>query len=98
MIGWVISFVRGSTAAQIGLACLAVALIGWSLIRWVDRAQDHAVTQAVQAGRSEQLADDQVEVLNKVEKAKDAQEAIRRDDSAARAGCMRYSRTPENCQ
>ncbi|GLT01158.1 hypothetical protein GCM10007897_25490 [Sphingobium jiangsuense] len=97
MIAALINYVRGSTGARIVLAGLAVALLVGLLIRWIDRAQDHAVTQATETGRAEQRADDQAEVLNKVEKAKDAQEAIRRDDDAARAQCVRYSRTPENC-
>jgi len=93
MIGTIIAFVRGSTTAKILLAGLAVGL----LVRWVDRAQDHAVEQAAEAGRAEQRADDQSAILNQVEKAKDAQDAIRIDDDARHAQCVQYSRTPENC-
>ena len=97
MIGTIIKYVRGSKGAQIGLAVLAAALLIVLLVRWIDRAQDHAVTQAGQAGRADQRADDQAEILNKVEKAKDAQDSVRRGDDARRAQCVRYSRTPENC-
>ena len=98
MIGTIINFVRGSAAARLLLAIALAALLLTAFFRLIDRAQDHAVTQAVEAGRAEQRADDQAAILNQVEKAKNAQETMRRDDAAAHALCVRYSRTPENCQ
>lgn len=97
MIAAIINYVRGSTAVQVALVGMAAAALIFGLIRWIDRAQDAAVAQSREAGRAQQRADDQQQTLNQVEKAKDAQETIRRDDAAARAQCVRYSRTPENC-
>jgi hypothetical protein len=37
------------------------------------------------------------EGLKNVQTGNEAAEAVRRDDSVRRAGCLRHSRTPENC-
>jgi len=98
MISGIITALRTSSAARIALALILLAGVLWALLHWVDRAQDMAVAQAEKTGAATQQATDQAAVINQVEKAKDAQEAIRVDTAAARAGCLRYSRTPENCQ
>lgn len=37
------------------------------------------------------------EGLHNVQTGNEAAEAVRRDDNVRRAGCLRHSRTPENC-
>lgn len=100
MIAALINYVRGSTAARIVLAGLAVALLVGMLVRWIDRAQDHAVTQATETGRAEQRADDLQETINRVKEAQDAREEIRSGVGSARYDeCVRSAgATAENCK
>lgn len=78
-------------------AGLGLLLALFLLVRCADRAQDKAVTSAHDAGRSAQQADDLHETLNRTEKANDAAKTIGSDDIARHNQCVRYSRTPENC-
>jgi len=77
-----------------GIALVGLVLL---LVRCSDRAQDNAVEQARDAGASQVREDAAIETLNRTMEAKNAEEAVRTDPAARRAGCLRHSRTPENC-
>ncbi|GLT00145.1 hypothetical protein GCM10007897_15290 [Sphingobium jiangsuense] len=100
MIGTIITFVRDSTAARIVLAGLAALLVVALLVRWVDRAQDHAVEQAAEAGRADQRAGDLQETIHRIEEAQDARDEIRNSAGSARYDeCVRSAgATAANCQ
>ena len=79
------------------LAAVAVVAAILLLVRCSDRAQDNAVTQATKAGAAQERADTATTTLNRTLDAINAEEAVRRDPDVRRAGCLRHSRTPENC-
>lgn len=89
------------TAKKLGLAkglwiaVAAAALIGGYL--WL-RARENADDRANQEiGAELERANDIAETLDRTEKADAAEENLDRDPDARRAGCVRHSRTPENC-
>lgn len=92
-----ITLLRSPLAKYIGVALTVIALLA-GLIWWATRAQDKAIEQSRDAGAAIQRAEDLHQSIETIERAKDAQEAIRIDNAAAHAGCLRYSRTPENCK
>ncbi|HEX7820417.1 MAG TPA: hypothetical protein VF503_24345 [Sphingobium sp.] len=86
-------------AARFWPALVAVLLVGAVLIlvRCSGRAQDNAVTQARDAGASQVRERAASETLSRTLEANNAAEAVRRDPVARRDGCVRHSRTPQNC-
>lgn len=80
------------------LGSIAIVGLVLLLVRCSDRAQDNAVEQARDAGASQVREEAASETLNRTMEAINAEEAIRRDPDARRAGCLRHSRTPENCR
>jgi len=79
------------------LAAGGLLLLIVLLVRCSDRAQDSAVTQAHDAGAAQERADTATTTLNRTLEAINAAEAVRRDPAVRNAGCVRHSRTPENC-
>lgn len=90
----ILTFIRSPYA----IASLAAIAILGGLIWWATSAQDRAVTQARDAGSATQRAEQIEQSIHTIGRAKNAVEEIKRSPDAARAGCLRYSRTPENCQ
>lgn len=91
-----LAIIKSTPLKYIGIALTVIAMLA-GLIWWSTRAQDRAIEQARDAGAAIQRADDIFQSAETIRKAKDAQEAIRIDNAAAHAGCLRYSRTPSNC-
>jgi len=79
----------------LGLA--ALGLVIFFLVRCADRAQDHAVTQAKDAGTAQQRADDATTTIQRTQEANNAAETVRRDRDAWRAQCLRHARNPNDC-
>ena len=89
-----IALLRRFWPALAAAALLTAILL---LVRCADRAQDNAVGQAREVGASEVREQAATETLNRTLEANNAAEAVRRDPVVRRAGCLRHSRTPENC-
>lgn len=79
----------------LGLA--AIGLLIFLLVRCTDRAQDHAVSQAKDAGSAQQRADDATTTIQRTQEANNAAETVRRDRDAWRAQCLRHARNPNDC-
>lgn len=91
------SFIKGSRAAQLVLGTLLLAAVGAGIYLWAITQQRQVVREATDAGRSIQQRDDLQETLNRTLEANNAAEAVRTDPVARHDGCLRHSRTPENC-
>ena len=75
-------------------ALVAFVFLGKAIVSdWLD----DTVEVSKEAGASGQREADLSETLNRTEKANEAAAEVERDDNARRAGCLRHSRTPENC-
>ena len=72
------------------LGCIALYLAITGLL---DRLESSAETRGATVQRESNLA----ETIDRVERANEAEVRIERDADARRAGCLRHSRTPENC-
>ncbi len=70
---------------------LAVAVI------WLRAAEDADDRRNQEIGAAAQRESDLRETLDRVKEANDAERKITADPDARRAGCLRHSRTPENC-
>lgn len=88
-----ITFIRSTRWAQFALAGLAVAVVALIFHLWLSGERKEAATKAVKIERQEQAA----EIINRVERANNASEAIRRDPDARLAECLRNARNPEDC-
>lgn len=88
---------RASKGAQwVVFGALAlIAILGFYV--WAVSQNRRAVEEGFQAGQQQERAEAQSETLNSVRKANDAAEAVRNDPVVRRDGCLRHSRTPENC-
>lgn len=76
-----------------------VAVIGALIALWLatvvlENADDNA-NQKI--GQTIEREKNLTETLNRVEKANEAEATIDHDPDARRDGCLRHSRTPENC-
>jgi len=69
------------------IACVAIA----------NRAIDGAFIKAEEKGAATVRAQSAEKGLVHVEVANKAAENVARDDSKRKSGCVRHSRTPENC-
>ena len=94
-IAW--GFIKNSIVAQAAIVVAIVSLIGIALIAWANGAMDRAVDQARESGAAQYEGEVLAETLNRVEKANEAVQESRNDPVAARAGCLRYSRTKDHC-
>lgn len=82
--------------AKIGLIIAGVAiLIGAAL--WWNASQVARDERNQEVGASSQRESDLRETINRTERANEAAAKIERDPVARRDGCLRHSRTPENC-
>jgi uncharacterized lipoprotein NlpE involved in copper resistance len=89
-----LALLRRFWPALVAAALLLVILL---LVRCSDRAREDAVTQAHDAGAAQERASTATTTLNRTLEAINAAEAVRRDPAVRNAGCVRHSRTPENC-
>ena len=80
--------------------------IKWLLVIWIiaavlaliiDGWMDRTIQTAVEAGAAEQREKTATTTIERIQEAKDAQTKLDTDPDARRAGCLRHSRTPENC-
>jgi len=79
----------------LGIAIIAgAALIVLTINGFVDRAFDRAERK----GAAASAADAATKGLEHVEQANEAAHKVTLDAAARRAGCLRHSRTPQNCQ
>lgn len=82
---------------------VAIALVAGVLagIRGCTTVAKHKTNAAIEAaegkGAATAAATAATKGLERVEKGNKAAAAVDRDDDARRAGCLRHSRTPENC-
>lgn len=89
-------FSAWSMGRKIGVGVLAIAaLIGLVLLgqHWIDTAFD----RAEEKGASDVRAQSAEEGLKHVEDANKAAADVAADPVKRNAGCVRHSRTPENC-
>jgi len=80
------------------IAAVSIIALVFLLVRCSDRAQDSAVAQAREAGAAQIREEAAGETLNRTMEAHNAAEVVRTDPVARRDGCLRHSRTPENCR
>ena len=88
---------RVSKALAIVALAIAVAAILGGLWLWLDSREraDDAANQEI--GATVQREGDLRETITRTEKANEAAAKVERDPVARRDGCLRHSRTPENC-
>lgn len=79
--------------AQFALAAAGVALLALAYTQWLKGQRRDAATEAVKIERQEQAG----AVIERVERANNASEAIRRDPDARRAQCVQHARNPDDC-
>jgi hypothetical protein len=83
----------------VGVMLLAIAIVAG--FRACSAASNHKIDAAIGAAEEKGAATAALDAAMKgmeiVEKANAAAAAVDRDDAARRAGCLRHSRTPENC-
>ncbi len=77
---------------------------GWQIVFAVSllvlaimQLQRCAVKEAREEGASAQREANLTETVTRIQEAKNAEAKLDTDPDARRAGCMRHSRTPENC-
>lgn len=93
----IINAVRASRTLQLVLLFVALALLGVGLYAWSLSEHNDTVKRAAESGRAEQQRDNLEATVNQTEKANAAAVEVRTDPVARRDGCVRHSRTPENC-
>lgn len=79
-----------------GTAVLAAAIL-MGLWLWIGSREEADDKANQQIGAAIQREGDLTETIKQVEKANEAEARIERDPDARHAGCLRHSRTPENC-
>ena len=84
------SFKKAMIVLAIIGAIFAVIKIGGHLIDGNNEAQRDL-------GAAKTTNDNLTTTIERTEKANEAAETIERDPDARRAGCLRHSRTPQNC-
>jgi len=77
--------------AVLGLALIALVVAGFNW--WLDGRDSHNQT----IGATGQREGDLRATIERTEKANEAAAKVLRDPVARRDGCLRHSRTPENC-
>lgn len=82
----------------VGLAALAIVAAFKSCTAVTNHSTDAAVAAGEQKGAATAAASAATKGLSNVEEGNKAAAAVARDGDARRAGCLRHSRTPENCQ
>lgn len=82
-----------------GLALIAIAIVAGfrSCTAVTNHSTDAAVAAGEQKGAATAAAAAATKGLSNVEEGNKAAAAVARDADARRAGCLRHSRTPENC-
>lgn len=88
-----ITFVSRTRWAQFALAAVGVALLALVYTQWLKGQRMEAATEAVKIERQEQAG----AVIERVERANNASEAIRRDPDARRDQCLQHARNPDDC-
>lgn len=78
-------------AIALGLLLVGLAVLAFNL--WLDGRD----TRNQEIGATVQREGDLRATIERVEKANEAAAKVERDPAARRAGCLRHSRTPENC-
>lgn len=74
----------------------AAALLG-ALWLWIDAREEADDQRNQEIGATVQREGDLRETITRTEKANEAAAKVERDPVARRDGCLRHSRTPENC-
>jgi len=85
-------------AAIAGALILAIVVGIRSCADVANHSTDAAVAAGEQKGAASAAAAAATKGLSNVEEGNKAAAAVARDSDARRAGCLRHSRTPENCQ
>lgn len=82
-----------------GLVLIAIAIVAGfrSCTATTNHKTDAAIGAAEEKGAATAAAAAATKGLENVEKGNAAAATVGRDDDVRRAGCLRHSRTPENC-
>lgn len=89
---------KASRGAKVAVTLLLIVAAILALYVWAMSQHNEAIEDAAQQGREDQQREDVLETLNRTMEANNAAEAVRTDPAARRDGCLRHSRTPENCR
>lgn len=82
----------------LGVAALAIIFGGFkSCTATINHKTDVAVDAAEKNGAASAAATAATKGMSNVEQANKAAAKVDRDPAVRRAGCLRHSRTPENC-
>jgi type IV secretory pathway TrbL component len=87
----------GWKVAGVVLIAIAIFAAFRSCTATTNHKTDVAIGAAEEKGAATAAAAAATKGLVNVEKGNAAAAAVDRDDDARRAGCLRHSRTPENC-
>src|SRR5690606_17750034 len=88
---------RLSKALAILTVILGVAALLGALWLWIDAREEADDQRNQEIGATVQREGDLRETITRTEKANEAAAKVERDPVARRDGCLRHSRTPENC-
>jgi hypothetical protein len=85
-----------SLVRKLGLGAIAILLL-IACVAIANHWTDSAFNKAEEKGASDARADSAEEGLKHVEEGNKAAEGVARDAGLRKSGCVRHSRTPENC-
>src|SRR5690606_18978573 len=88
---------RVSKTLAILTIILGVAAILGCLRLWIDACEEADDQRNQEIGATVQREGDLRETITRTEQANEAAAKVERDPVARRDGCLRHSRTPENC-
>jgi membrane protein implicated in regulation of membrane protease activity len=88
---------RVSKALAILTVILGVAALLGALWLWIDAREKADDQRNQEIGATVQREGALTKTVERVEKANEAAAKVERDPVARRDGCLRHSRTPENC-
>lgn len=88
---------RLSKALAILTVILGVAALLGALWLWIDAREEADDQRNQEIGATVERERSLAEAIERTEKANEAAAKVERDPVARRDGCLRHSRTPENC-
>lgn len=94
---WAFLTEKGLAGLRNGWWLLIAVLGGIALYFATTGLLDRLESSAETRGAIVQREADLTETIDRVERANEAEVRIEGDPAARRAGCLRHSRTPENC-
>lgn len=81
---------------KLGLGCL-ICIFATILFVWITGLEREDDRTNQQIGATVERSEAVQAGMDNARKANDAEQVIRRDPVARSSGCVRYSRTPQNC-